>query len=136
MSRVVPGPPNDSIQLSRRLSGSLARLLRLSYNPVPTRPTFGRATDLLRSMASPSRTVATRYNAAKTFRILVFERDDGSFGYYFEYLIDLSDEPVRPIPEIWVDDNLPRNSGAYDSVESAVQEARRDSVWVQHHQTT
>ena len=87
-------------------------------------------------MSQASKTVATQYNAAKNFRILVFERDDGSFGYFFEYLMDLSNEPVWPIPEVWVDDNLPRNSGAYDTVELAVREAQRDSVWVQHNHTT
>lgn len=47
-------------------------------------------------------------------------------------LMDLSDEPISDPPEIWIDDNLEQHSGAYDSIETALKEAKLDSVWFQN----
>ena len=78
------------------------------------------------------RIVADFYNDQRDFRGLVVEREDGTFSYYFELLMDLSEEPVRPIPEVWWDGNLQPLSGIYQSAEAALAEAKRDAVWLQN----
>ncbi|MBA4019726.1 MAG: hypothetical protein C0483_21385 [Pirellula sp.] len=94
------------------------------------RPTDATAEPL--SDAPSRRIVAEFYNDRRDFRGLIFERDDGTFSYYFESLMDLSDEPVWPIPEVWWEGNLRPLSGVYDSAETALAEAKRDAVWVQN----
>lgn len=78
------------------------------------------------------RIVAEFYNDQRDFRGLIFEREGGTFSYCFESLMDLSDEPVWPIPEVWWEGNLQPLSGIYDRAETALAEAKRDSVWLQN----
>ena len=76
--------------------------------------------------------VAEFYNDQRDLRGLIVEREDGTYSYYFESLMDLSEEPVRPIPEVWWDGNLQPLSGIYQSAEAALAEAKRDAVWLQN----
>lgn len=80
--------------------------------------------------------VAELYNDRHDFRCRIFERGNGSYSYFFEFLMDVSDEPVSPIPEIWTDMNLTNTSGVSSTIESAIEEAKRDSIWLQRGQLT
>lgn len=75
------------------------------------------------------------YNDARNFRCVISRRDNGTLSYYFESLMDLSDEPVFPTPEIWWEDNSHSWSGVYDSVEIATAEAKRDPEWIRNNLT-
>ncbi len=91
------------------------------------------ASDSSASEVSQSRRiVAEFYNDQCDFRGLIVERQDGTFSYYFESLMDLSEEPVWPIPKVWWDGNLQRLSGIYHSAEAALAEAKRHAVWLQN----
>lgn len=71
--------------------------------------------------------VAEVYNDDRHLRIKVFERENGAFSYFFEYMVTWPDMPTT---DSWLDD-LKTTSGVYDSIDHAIAAAKSDTVWAQ-----
>ncbi len=82
--------------------------------------------------AQRSDIVVECYNDAKDFRIIVYRRRESTFGYYFERLHQGPGlEGVPPeVDSYWTEDNPHASSGAYDSAQAAMGEAKRELGWV------